>query len=84
MLREALRLPAALDAPGTEPVALMDAPLLLNGQPLYTRPQREWVGLTDEEISDLWCKASNTDFVTADTHVFARAIEARLKEKNAY
>ena len=32
--------------------------------------------LTDEQISDLWCKVSNTDFVTADTHVFARAIEA--------
>ena len=45
-----------------------------------TPPQRTWVGLTDEEISDLWCKVSNTDFVTADTHVFARAIEAKLKE----
>jgi hypothetical protein len=45
--------------------------------------QRTWVGLTDEEISDLWCEVSNTDFVTADTHVFARAIEAKLKEKNA-
>ena len=43
---------------------------------------REWVGLTDEEISDLWCEVSNTDFVTADTHVFASAIEAKLKEKN--
>lgn len=32
--------------------------------------------LTDEEISDIWCKVSNTDFVTADTHEFARAIEA--------
>jgi hypothetical protein len=32
--------------------------------------------LTDEQISDLWCKTSNTDFVTADTHEFARAIEA--------
>ena len=43
--------------------------------PLYTTPpQRK--PLTDEEISDLWCKVSNTDFVTADTHVFARAIEA--------
>ena len=31
--------------------------------------------LTDEKISDLWCEVSNTDFVTADTHVFARAIE---------
>jgi len=49
--------------------------------PLYTEP-KEWVGLTDEEISDLWCKVSNTDFVTADTHVFARDIEAKLKEKN--
>jgi hypothetical protein len=46
------------------------------------QPQRTWVGLTDEEISDLWCKVSNTDFVTADTHVFAQAIEAKLKEKN--
>ena len=44
--------------------------------------KREWVGLTDEEISDLWCKVSNTDFVTADTHVFARAIEAKLMERN--
>ena len=51
--------------------------------PLYTAPpKREWVGLTDEEISDLWCKVSNTDFVTIDTHEFARAIEAKLKEKN--
>jgi hypothetical protein len=39
--------------------------------------------LTNEEISDLWCKVSNTDFVTADTHVFARAIEAahNIKEQ---
>ena len=45
------------------------------GTMLYTAPpQRK--PLTDEEISDLWCKVSNTDFVTADTHVFARAIEA--------
>ena len=42
---------------------------------LYTTPpQRK--PLSDEEISDLWCKVSNTDFVTGDTHVFARAIEA--------
>lgn len=43
--------------------------------PLYTAlPQRK--PLTDEEISNIWCKVSNTDFVTADTHEFARAIEA--------
>ena len=43
-------------------------------------PQRK--PLTDEEISDMWCEVSNTDFVTGDTHVFARAIEAKLREKN--
>ena len=36
-------------------------------------PQRK--PLTDEKISDLWCEVSGTDFVTADTHVFARAVE---------
>jgi len=42
--------------------------------PLYTAPpQREWVGLTDEEINAAW--DSNLSF--------ARAIEAKLKEKNA-
>jgi len=44
--------------------------------PLYTTPQPAQKPLTDEQISNLWCKVSNTDFVTADTHVFARAIEA--------
>ncbi len=39
----------------------------------FAEPEQE--PLTDEEISDLWCEVSNTDFVTADTHVFARAIE---------
>ncbi len=55
---------------------------LYTQQYTYTAPpQRK--PLTDEEISDLWCKVTNTDFVTADTHEFARAIEAKLKEKNA-
>jgi hypothetical protein len=42
----------------------------------FARAKAQRKPLTDEEISDLWCKVSNTDFVTADTHVFARAIEA--------
>ena len=44
-----------------------------------TPPQREWVGLTDEEIADIAnsCRWSNT--YHAD---FARAIEAKLKGKN--
>jgi len=52
-------------------------------EPLYTAPpKREWVGLTDEEKSDLWCESTGRDWVNEDTHVFADAIEAKLKEKN--
>jgi hypothetical protein len=43
--------------------------------PLYTTPpaaQRQWVGLTDEEI-DEW---------TPEIHSVIQAIEAKLKEKN--
>jgi hypothetical protein len=46
-----------------------------------TPPQRTWVGLTDEEI------LKNQDIVensySLDLIEFARAIEAKLKEKNA-
>ena len=43
-------------------------------------PQRTWVGLTDDEIVLIVaeCAASHQH---TDTH-FARAIEAKLKEKN--
>jgi hypothetical protein len=47
-------------------------------QPLYTTPpaaQRQWVGLTDEERDDLL-----DNYITAEGR--ARAIEAKLKEKN--
>jgi hypothetical protein len=46
---------------------------------LYTTPpKRPWVGLTDEDISSIWhnCKPYY------DEDDFARAIEAKLKEKN--
>ena len=39
-------------------------------------PQREWVGLTDEEIKYLDMETSGT------VHDFVRAIEAKLKERN--
>jgi hypothetical protein len=39
-------------------------------------PQREWQGLTDEEISELIRNTHNTGS-------FVRAIEAKLREKNA-
>jgi hypothetical protein len=49
-------------------------------EPLYTAPpRREWRGLTEE---DIWTLAANSmDSVLGRLH-FARAIEARLKEKN--
>mgnify|MGYP003649448221 CR=1 FL=1 len=46
-------------------------------RPLYTAPpRREWVGLTDEEISAVDWKSNET------LHDFSRAIEAKLREKN--
>ena len=51
-----------------------------NIRPLYaTPPQREWVGLTDEEQNQVaWsCGAMSADWLD-----FARAIESKLREKN--
>jgi len=49
---------------------------------LHTPPQREWQGLTDEEIEKLvYDIRSQTTGVVATAYV-ARAIEAKLKEKN--
>jgi hypothetical protein len=45
---------------------------------LYTSPQRTWVGLTDEEITDIWAESS--PYYHEDD--FARAIEAKLRSKN--
>ena len=52
---------------------------------LYTHSQRTFVGLTDEEMRDLWSWSATSEAEkTANTqqHAFARAIEAKLKEKN--
>jgi hypothetical protein len=46
------------------------------GTPLYTHPpQRTWLGLTDEDISEIVRGTHNTGS-------FVRAIEAKLKGKN--
>ena len=45
------------------------------GQVYETPPQRTWVGLTDEEMKELW--ANKGWYVT----IF-KAVEAKLKEKN--
>jgi len=47
--------------------------------------QRQWVGLTDEEIIE-WVESGEYNVITNDwaSHIeFARAIEAKLCEKNA-
>jgi hypothetical protein len=53
------------------------------------QPQRAWVGLTDKEIEEIWKVAMFTDYgIGAElsnqpfVH-YARAIEAKLKEKNS-
>ena len=49
---------------------------ILNGAGFYRR--REWVGLTDEEV----CEVAEIDGADAWLFEVARAIEAKLKEKN--
>ena len=44
------------------------------------QPEREWQGLTDEEVLDAWLTHRGTSEATDG---FARAIEAKLKQKNA-
>jgi hypothetical protein len=39
--------------------------------------EREWVGLTDDEVTELFCDYDGSQFPA-----FVRAIEAKLKEKN--
>jgi hypothetical protein len=41
--------------------------------------QRTWVGLTDEERSELWW---NTDMSGMPEHDYGKAIENKLKERN--
>jgi hypothetical protein len=49
--------------------------------PLYTHPpQRTWVGLTDEEVNNAIKEKNITPLFTY--RMIARAIEAKLKEKN--
>jgi hypothetical protein len=70
------------------------------GEPLYAAPQpdlarvgevgvwgdkREWVGLTDDEITMRWSWSQSREAeetATTQQHAFAYAIEAKLKEKN--
>ena len=49
----------------------------------YVAPQRTWVGLEGEEIRNLWEEVTKPDRSTMTLVTsFARAIEAKLKERN--
>jgi len=51
------------------------------GMALYRAPT-EWVGLTDEEVSEIIGKEIGFNSCFGPEESFARAIEAKLKEKN--
>ena len=54
---------------------------MIDGWPLYSGlPKREWVGLTDEEAWEIYCDAKAQ--LDQGWLYNARAIEAKLKEKN--
>lgn len=51
--------------------------------PLYTSPpQREWIGLTEEEMAAAWSQSKGD--VLYRLKPFSQAIEAKLKEKNGF
>ena len=47
-----------------------------------TPPRRPWVGLTDEEIKAVNAQVSQIPPIDYTTTTYAKAIEAKLKEKN--
>jgi hypothetical protein len=51
--------------------------------PLYTAPpKRKWVGLTDEEVSEIIDREIGFNSCWGPEEKFAQAIEQALKEKN--
>ncbi len=46
------------------------------------QPQRTWVGLTDEEIDYIYVEHAGDGGPTAICEQFAKAYEAKLKDKN--
>ena len=51
----------------------------ITNEPLLHPPQRTWVGLTQEELSEIY---NRTEWDTMNGWEYERAIEAKLKEKN--
>ena len=50
--------------------------------PLYTAPPKQWVGLTDEEVSEIIDREIGFNSCWGPEEAFARAIEQALKENN--
>jgi hypothetical protein len=96
-LRDAIQiLRAALEQPEQEPVAWWnpqygtDSYAFSDAQadewrvPLYTHPpRREWRGLTEEEMEDVWMRSPQSPSMRECLQTYARAIESKLKELNA-
>jgi hypothetical protein len=71
----------ALEQSEQEPLAWLVLTKDNNAVSLYAAPpSSEWVGLTDEEVAELRLKTFDA---IATNHEVYRAIEAKLKEKNA-
>ena len=49
---------------------------------ISSKPAKQWVGLTDEEVSEIIGKEIGFNSCFGPEESFARAIEAKLKEKN--
>lgn len=76
MSREAMRM--ALEALESDPIShagLVSRKQAITALRQALETEREWVGLTDEEMEAL--------FLNEDGVRFARYIESRLKDKNA-
>ena len=60
--------------------------LFTHDVPLYTAPQREFVGLTDEEIKafDTWHDNREEEVGWCNPSEIVAYIEAKLKQKNGY
>ena len=54
----------------------------VNTLTLPEQPERQWVGLTDEEMSEIIDREIGFNSCWGPEETFARAIEAKLKEKN--
>jgi hypothetical protein len=81
MSREAMQM--ALEALESDPVShlgLVHRKLAITALRQALETKREWVGLTDQEINSVRYSRDWTAHWTDAT--FARAIEAKLREKN--